>query len=389
MRVAKVLIFFVMFVATLYMVDSFQTNSSNYRNFPLVVSSGGDIANSSSYKTYTATGIIAGIINSSNYKNLLGFFYTWLLANGQSCNSAKQCEGGFCCSNVCRSSTCPVAGGAAGGSGSGGGGGGEGGGGGGGGGIVVGEKADFSVSLQSIKEKIALGESSERSLTFKNTGDIDLIISLSAEGIEDYMSISDNFLKLAPGEETDVSLSFIARRLGAFIGQMVAAAEGVEKSVTVILEFISGKVLFDVKLDIPSAYAVISPGDTLKTQMTLINVGSPEKVDVFTTYFIKDLNGNTIHEESETFAVEKQKSFPKSFKIPEGVMLGSYVVIAEVRYADSFAISSHIFNVEERKGLVEKMAIKGTSTMVILIFILAGILALFAYKLIPLPKKKG
>src|SRR3989344_2867974 len=87
---AKILVFLIAFILAMNVSHSFQTNSSNYRNFPLVVSSGGDIANSSSYKTYTATGIIAGIINSSNYKNLLGFFYTRVLANRQSWKSSKQ-----------------------------------------------------------------------------------------------------------------------------------------------------------------------------------------------------------------------------------------------------------------------------------------------------------
>src|SRR3989344_5260078 len=104
---AKILVFFIVSILAMNVSHSFQTNSSNYKNFPLIVSSGGDIVNSTSYKTYTATGIVAGVINSSAYKSLLGFFYTWLLANGQACTANNQCEGGYCCGSLCQSTACP------------------------------------------------------------------------------------------------------------------------------------------------------------------------------------------------------------------------------------------------------------------------------------------
>ena len=108
MKTNRILFLFFVLILVVNISYSFQTNSSNYRQSPLIVSSGGEIVNSSSYKNYVATGIIAGVINSSTYKNWLGFFYGWLLADGQPCTSNNQCEGGFCCSNLCSSSSCPT-----------------------------------------------------------------------------------------------------------------------------------------------------------------------------------------------------------------------------------------------------------------------------------------
>ena len=90
-------------------LDAFaaQMSSSNYQQ-NVIVSSGGDNVSSSSYKIGVAIGIINAIITSSSYINKLGFFHTWLLADGQPCTLASQCEGGFCCSGLCRSSACPV-----------------------------------------------------------------------------------------------------------------------------------------------------------------------------------------------------------------------------------------------------------------------------------------
>ena len=162
----KILLFLFIFIIAISVSYSFQANSSNFKLSTGAVSSGGEIINSSNYKNYVATGIIGGIVNSSTYKNLLGFFYTWLLADDQPCTAANQCEGGFCCSNLCKSSSCPVEGASAAAAG---GGGAAAAAGGGGGLILRKEEKDYSVSPSSIKVKLTLGESTEETLTIRNT----------------------------------------------------------------------------------------------------------------------------------------------------------------------------------------------------------------------------
>ena len=532
MKIKWVFIFFIVFIIAASISYSYQTNSSNYKLFPLVVSSGGDITNSSTYKTYTATGIISGVINSSTYKNLLGFFYTWLLANGQACTAANQCEGGYCCSNVCRSSACPTQGEEA--APSGGGGGGavasSGGGGIGIGGVgVLDSAADiwstvdsgssiefkvdkeaiavtnifigdikselgnvelgveslaqspisiepssivyqyfrvntknikeddaesfkisfrvteswlsenslgsgdvalyrfterweelttkatgtdslyvnyeadtpgfslfsiglkggvpFTVSPDTIKVKLKVGESSTQILRIKSIAAESLSISLFMEGINEFLSLSEKNFDLKTDESAQVTLNFIGKKVGGFTGQIKAKAGGIEKSIPIIIEVVSEKVLFDVKLDIPTAYAVVEPGGTLKSQITLLNVGAPEKADVLVTYFIKDLRSKIIYEENGMIAVENQVSFAKSFKIPEKLEPGRYVAIIEVRYADSFAVSSQLFEVEEKKSVVEQIVSRNTAVILVLIFILAGFVIIMLFK--PVPKRKS
>jgi hypothetical protein len=128
-------------------IHAYQTNSSTYKQ-NVIVSVGGENVSSPSYKTTLAIGIISRIIDSASYINKLGFFYTWKLANNQPCSTDSQCEGGFCCSNLCASSTCPSAA--------------PGGGGGaaaveaaGGGGELEEKIQDFSISPSSIKEQLA------------------------------------------------------------------------------------------------------------------------------------------------------------------------------------------------------------------------------------------
>ena len=381
MRNIKVLIFFFVFIVAASTCYPYQSNSTNFRLFPLIISTGGEIINSSSYKNYVATGIINGLINSSTYINLFGFYHTWLLGDNQPCTLDSQCQGGYCCSNLCSSSACPAAAAAAAA-------GGEAAAAAGGGGFFKKEKG-YSVSPSSIKTKLTLGEITEKTLTIKNTGESNLTVSLTVEDINKFVSLSENTVDVEAGEQKEVTLKFIGNSVGGFVGQIIAIADDIVKSVPVIIEVITQLVLFDVKLDIPSEYSEVEPGDDLNAQITLLNVGAPEQVDVFATYFIKDLRGNIIYEETETFAVEKQISYLKSFNIHETMEPGSYVVVAEIRYIDSFAVSSQLFRVVEKKAFVGIESItKNTTLMIFLTFIIAIVISMLTYKLVSIRKKR-
>jgi len=359
-----------------------QTGSSSY-NQNVVVTTGGDNLTSSSYKTTVVTSIINGIIESTSYINKLGFFHTWLLANNQPCASASQCEGGFCCSSLCKSSACPTTSPGP----SGGGGSASGGGGGGGGGEIPlpleeeEEINDFEASPGIIKEQVALGATKVQSIRVKNTGNSRLDFDLDVITINDFVFLSDDRFSLEPGEEKEIELNIIGKALGSYIGDLIISADGIEKEITLIVEVESEQVLFDAKVDIPSAYKTVGIGDELRAQITLLNVGPARKVDVTTTYLIKDKRGNLIYESSETFAVEKQTSYAKSFRITENFNEGDYLLVVELRYEKSFAVSSELFTVVESKPLIEK--IKSGSSFTFLLLIAIGMLFLFAYVVMP------
>jgi len=187
MNLLKTVIFFLIVMIISYSSYAFKSGSENYEISTGTVSSGGDIINSNSYKNYVATGVIAGTVDSTTYKNWLGFFYTWLLADGEVCTNSDQCEGSFCCSNTCSSNSCPVAA-ASTSTGGGGDSGGSAGTGGGGAGFFAPLK-DYSLNIDSIRIKLALGESTQRELIVENTGRSELTVAIGTEGVEDYFSL--------------------------------------------------------------------------------------------------------------------------------------------------------------------------------------------------------
>jgi len=372
----KKIIFVFMLFIIISNVNAFKLNSSNFILFPTIVSGGGEITNSSNFKNYITTDIVAGVINSSNFRNLLGFFYTWLLADGQPCTANNQCQGGFCCSNLCQSSSCPVEGPAVGG-------GAAPAGGGGGAGLNI---TDFSLSKKTIKTNLVLAEEKSETFTISNTGDTDLDFTLSSEGeVNEFLSLSDYSFSIYPEESKTISLDFIGIRVGIFIGEIIVKADVIEKSVAISLEIESDITLFDVKLDIPKEFKEVHAGEDLRTQITLLNVGAPNLVDVIATYLIKDLKGNIVYQASETFAVEGQKSFVKNYPIPKNLEAGNYVVIIEIRYENSFAVSSEFFQVVE-PGLKLLKYVTITKLTAILFILTLIILSLSVFYLIS--KKK-
>ncbi len=372
------------FILLAFGVSAAKINSSSYKQI-IAVSTGGENATGASYKTYTAIGIINWIVNSTSYINKLGFFHLWLLANDQPCAAASQCEGGFCCSSKCKSSACPTEEAQP----SGGGGGGAAAGGGGGGALIpleVQEEPtvkDFSISPSSFKEELVLGAAKTRTIKIKNEGNSGLTFNLNVLTVDNFVFLSEDSFSLEPNEEKDVEANIIGKRLGSYLGEIEVTADGIKKSVTVIVEVESERVLFDVKMDIPSAYKEIRIGEELKAQITLLNIGPPRKVDVITTYLIKDKRGNVIYESSETFAVEKQASFVKSIRLPYQTGPGEYLAIVELTYENSFAVSSELFRiVSKEEGVVQK-TVKSNAAFAFVFAIIVGLMLLFMYLLFP------
>lgn len=109
-----------------------------------------------------------------------------------------------------------------------------------------------------------------------------------------------------------------------------------------------GSALFDSVLTIPEKYKEIEPGGDLVVQLKLYNFDSPERVDVFAYYEIKDRNNNVILVAHETVAVETQASFLKTFILPEKLSHGRYTVSSKIVYNQSdIATSAVTFDIVE------------------------------------------
>ena len=224
--------------------------------------------------------------------------------------------------------------------------GGAGGGGGAGGiGFELVKERGLEVSKSLFKVDIISGKTKTKVLTITNTGEIELSIDIDIENIDEYLSLSDTAFDLYPAQSKTIILNFLGKETGTQIGNIMVKASGIRKAIPVIMNIESEDVLFDVKMDIPAEFRELKVGENLSTQVSLLSMGEPKKVDVFITYIIKDLNNNIISKDYETVAVEKELSFVKTFHTTN-LKPDRYVASIEVDYANSIAVSGSLFTIE-------------------------------------------
>ncbi|MCK4428870.1 MAG: hypothetical protein KAU95_00735, partial [Candidatus Aenigmarchaeota archaeon] len=87
-------------------------------------------------------------------------------------------------------------------------------------------------------------------------------------------------------------------------------------------------------------------GGLVKALLKILNVGGPRaKVDVFSNYAIKTMDGEMINERSETIAVVEQKEKILKLDVPEDIKPGKYVFESYVTYTGREAVSTELFEV--------------------------------------------
>ena len=222
-----------------------------------------------------------------------------------------------------------------------------GGGGGGGGGISI-PSILFDVIPNEINIFLISGEQDVKEIKVINTGQSSLFINVGVTGIDQFISLSADQLTLAPNQEKSVFMTVTAHKRGVYAGKILFKSGNIIRDVFVLMNINEGKALFDVSVTIPDSYRNIAPKTNLKSFISLAQLGEKKEVDVIVIYKIKDFDGKTLLEESETFRVFDKKSYGKDF-VTSDFPPGDYIIGIEVLYPEGFATSSSHFSISERR----------------------------------------
>jgi len=237
-------------------------------------------------------------------------------------------------------------------------------GGGGGGGETTTVTPTFSVE-PSYEKVIALGKIESDSITITNDATTEKTFSISVETLEDIISLNKDSLSLKAGESKAVNFRIIApEKTGTYTGKIIVSSGGVSKEILVTINVKTEKSLFDITLSLLHKSKTISLGEELETQIDILQMGIKEKMDVTLNYIIKDYQGKTHFLESETIAVENQKTLMKKFDTT-GLESGDYVLGIELVYPDGVAVTSTQFKVNRKIGFIKNELI-----MISLIFLI-------------------
>jgi len=229
----------------------------------------------------------------------------------------------------------------------------------------------FSININEISVKLKQGEIETRDIVIKNNLKWQLNITISSQGIENFILIGDSMITFAPYESKSIPIDFIARIddiPNLYLGKIMVKGDGIEEEILVILEVESKDILLDVYAEIPLTSKRVLPGGDLFTEIRIFNLGAFRGAkEIKIEYKIRDLDGNDIFEEHENITIEIREDFIKKIHIPENIEYGDYILYIRAIYDGEVASASARFEVVKSKATLSEKIFIGIIVFLIII----------------------
>ena len=107
--------------------------------------------------------------------------------------------------------------------------------------------------------------------------------------------------------------------------------------------------LFDVKVEVPEAYRLLSPGDIVVAKIEILNIRNIGVTKINLEYSLENKNKEVVYKEYETKVLENELAYFKEIKVPDGLKEDYYMFILKVIHEDEVAIGGYPFFVKEKK----------------------------------------
>jgi len=230
-------------------------------------------------------------------------------------------------------------------------------------------KRIFNLNYNMYDTTISLKQVEFDLLKITNNGEISDDYIIEVKTIGNIISFENNKMSLEPGETKGAEFKISSpKEPGIYTGKIIVTNGISEREVLVTINVKTEKSLFDITLAIPESLKILLTGQNLISKIDLIQMGAKEKIDVTLRYVIKDFEGQTYLQESETIAVIDQKSYEKEFFTSE-LPPGQYVFGTELIHPDGVAVASTHFVVQEKGFKFGKDDILLTSLILVLILV--------------------
>lgn len=276
------------------------------------------------------------VVNSDRY--IEGFFFGLnpICGNGVT-ESGEQCDDGNVvnsdgCSSTCQTET-P-------------GGGGDTGGGGGGGDEVILPPVNILVTPTEFNINLAIDTTTPKTISVTNLGTSTINVVVSQQSLGNHIILGSTSLTIPTGETVDLDVVFVAlSEPGVFAGKIIIGGHEILVSLNVKTKLL----LFDSNIVVLNPDITVVQGGSLRTLVTLIPLGDPERLDVTLNFAVKDYTNKVYLTKSETILVDKLTELRRNFDT--GLLSpGDYVISLELVYPNGVAPSSAHFRVVEKSA---------------------------------------
>lgn len=235
-----------------------------------------------------------------------------------------------------------------------------------------------------IRISLKVGDSIEKSVIVENIGPIPLDVDIEVENIDDLVKLRESSFSIESLQTTTIDIEYNAKEdiePGVYSGRLLFYGENFEKSIPIIFEIETRRLIFDVKINIPGDYKEVLPGSEIEADIDLFNLEDTPEVNVILTYQIRDPKGNIVASEEESVKTGSDVSFSKKLSVPTDAEPGKYVFVTTAKYADSFATATDVFNVVTEEMLAPPRDYTTLFLAILVILILSGLsFSIFVYE---------
>ncbi len=211
----------------------------------------------------------------------------------------------------------------------------------------------FSIDKETIHLPITQGSVERGSFIVANNKDTSINLSIEETKLSDFVLLKEKSFILLPKESKEISFDIIAREdtvPNLYGGKLIIRDRSFKKEILVLIEVESRGALLDMKLEIPTEYLHVSPGEDILTTLILYNLGIGNEKDITLEYIIRNEEGNDIIMDTETVAIETQMSVVKRVSLPNDINTGKYILYVKSTYDGKTASASALFEIEEKSN---------------------------------------
>ena len=204
---------------------------------------------------------------------------------------------------------------------------------------------NLAVNPTEFNINLAINTNVQRIIQVTNLGTSSVTVSVTRSGLDNMVILDKTSMTLAAGQTQNLNVIFVALdEPGIYTGTINIGNRRVSVSLNVKTKLL----LFDSNIVVLNKNYEVPQGNNLRTLVTLIPLGDPDRLDVTLNFVIKDYQNKIYLTKSETLLVEKQIELKRNFDT--GILpLGQYIIGLELIYPDGVAPSSAHFIVTEKK----------------------------------------
>lgn len=212
---------------------------------------------------------------------------------------------------------------------------------------------NIAVDPEEFNLRMAISTSREEIIKVTNLGTSTVTVSVSQQNLANNVILGATNMTIDPGKTKELSVTFVSlTQTGIFTGKILIGG----KQVLVTLNIKTKLLLFDSNIVVLNENFQVPQGDELKTLVTLIPLGDPDRLDVTLDFVIKDYNNNIYLTKSETLLVEERMEIKRDFDT--GMLpLGDYIVGLELKYPNGVAPSSAHFEIIPSRSLFARLVL--------------------------------